>query len=148
MEVEAWIMWLVIAGAAAVIEIFTTGFFVMWFSVGAGAACVAALLGFNPAVQWGIFVVVSGVLILFSRQFAEKITKPQPPGIGADRYINKVGIVLEKIDNNKNVGLVRIGKDEWRADSDTGDVIPAGKTVKVVRISGAHLVVKIKEEVE
>jgi membrane protein implicated in regulation of membrane protease activity len=38
---------------------------------------------------------------------------------------------------------VRIGKDEWRADSDTDEVIPVGKTVEVIRVEGTHLVVKI-----
>ncbi|UCE23110.1 MAG: NfeD family protein, partial [Candidatus Aminicenantes bacterium] len=43
-------------------------------------------------------------------------------------------------------GSVRLKKEEWRADSETGEVIPAGKKVKVTRIDGTHLVVKTIEE--
>jgi membrane-bound ClpP family serine protease len=55
--------------------------------------------------------------------------------------------VLEEIDNDKNTGRVRLKKEEWRADSETGEVIPAGKKVKVTRMDGTHIVVKtLKEE--
>jgi len=57
-------------------------------------------------------------------------------------------VVLEEIDNIKNTGRVRIDKEEWRADSDTGEVIPVGKRVEVTRLDGTHLVVKTLEEGE
>jgi membrane protein implicated in regulation of membrane protease activity len=144
--VEIWQMWIAIAALFVVGEIFTAGFFLFWFGVGAAVAGALALLGFGPTVQWGSFVIVSGVLFAVSRRFAEKFTKDQPPGIGADRFINKSGVVLEEINNLKNTGRVRIGKDEWRADSDTGETIPAGGRVKVTRLDGTHLVVKVLEE--
>jgi membrane protein implicated in regulation of membrane protease activity len=101
------------------------------------------------AVGWQLaaFVVVSFVLFAISRSFAERFTKTQPPGIGADRFVHKKGVVIEEIDNVKNIGRVRIGKDQWRADSDTDEIIPVGKTVEITRVDGTHLVVKtIKEE--
>jgi membrane protein implicated in regulation of membrane protease activity len=57
-------------------------------------------------------------------------------------------VVIEEIDNIKNTGRVRIGRDEWRADSEDDKIIPTGKTVEVTRVDGTHLVVKPKEEVE
>ena len=56
--------------------------------------------------------------------------------------------MIEEIDNLKNTGRVRVGKDEWRADSETGEIIPEGKMVEVSRVDGTHLVVKVVKEGE
>ncbi len=143
MDIKIWWIWMAIAAFFVIAEIFTMGFFLLWFGVGALAAGILAILGLGMGWQLAAFVVVSFVLFAISRSFAERFTKKQPPGIGADRFINKKGVVIEEIDNIKNTGRVRIGKDEWRADSDTDEVIPVGKTVAVVSVEGTHLVVKI-----
>jgi membrane protein implicated in regulation of membrane protease activity len=93
-----------------------------------------------------VFAVVSLVLFASSRRFAERFSKKQPPGIGADRFIGKKGIVLEDVNNVENVGRVRLDKEEWRADSETGAIIAAGTQVEVVRLDGTHLVVKTMEK--
>lgn len=137
-----------LAALFIIAEIFSMGFFILWFGIGAAVAGVLAILGFNAGWQWGSFVVVSGVLFAATRRLAERFTKKQPPGIGADRFIGKVGVVLEDIDNIKNTGRVRIDKDEWRADSDTDEIISTGKKVKVIGLDGTHLVVQTVKEGE
>jgi membrane protein implicated in regulation of membrane protease activity len=146
MDIKIWWIWMAIAAFFVIAEIFTMGFFLLWFGVGALVAGILAILGLGMGWQLGSFVIVSLILFAISRSFAEKFTKKQPPGIGADRFIHKKGVVIEKIDNIKNIGRVRIGKDEWRADSDTDEVIPVGKAVEVTRVEGTHLVVKIIKE--
>lgn len=148
MSANIWWLWMILAAFFVVAEIFTAGFFLLWFGVGAGVAGVMALLGLGLSWQLGAFVVVSGALFVVSRRFAEKFTKKQPPGIGADRFIGKEGLVLEEIDHIKNTGRVRLKKEEWRADAESGRVIPAGKLVEVVRMDGTHLVVKEIDEEE
>jgi membrane protein implicated in regulation of membrane protease activity len=148
MQIEIWWIWMIIAALFIVGEIFTQGFFILWFGVGAAAAGVLALLGLGIGWQLAAFVVISGVLFIVSRRFAERFSKKQPPGIGADRFIGLEGIVLEEIDNAKNSGRVRVQKDEWRADSETGEIIPVGKRVKVTRMDGTHLVVTVIREEE
>lgn len=148
MEFEIWWVWMALAALFIVGEIFTQGFFLFWFGVGAAVAGVLAILGLGFGWQLGAFVVVSGVLFAVSRRFAEKISKKQPPGIGADRFIGQEGIVLEEIDNVKNTGQVRVKKDAWRADSETGEIIPEGAQIIVTRLDGTHMVVKIKKEEE
>jgi membrane protein implicated in regulation of membrane protease activity len=146
MEFEIWWIWMAIAALFVVGEIFTQGFFLLWFGIGAAVAGVFAILGLGVGWQLGAFVVVSGVLFGVSRRFAEKVSKKQPPGIGADRFVGLEGIVLEEIDNVKNTGRVRVQKDEWRADSETGEAIAVGEQIIVTRLDGAHMVVKIKGE--
>jgi len=130
-----------LAAIFIVAEIFTAGFFILWFGVGAVVAGVMALLDLGAGWQWGAFVVVSGILLIISRRFAERFTKKQPPGIGADRFVGKTGVVLEEIDNEKDTGRVRMDKEEWRAETENGEVIPAGARVTVKRLDGVHLVV-------
>ena len=146
MGIQIWWIWLIIAAVFVVSEIFTAGFFLLWFGIGALLAGLAALAGLSSAWQWSIFVVVSLVLFMVSRRFAERFTKKQPPGIGADRFVGRRGIVLEEINNDQNVGRIRVEKDEWRADSETDEVIPVGTRIEVVRVQGAHAVVKTVEE--
>ena len=137
---------MVVAAVFILGEIFTAGFFLLWFGIGAAVAGLLAILDLHPGWQWGSFVVVSTVLFAATRRIAEKFTKKQPPGVGADRFVGKAGIVLEEVDNMKNTGRVRIDKDEWRADSEDDDVIPVNSKVKVVGLDGTHLVVRVVEE--
>lgn len=148
MTLGIWLVWMVIAAAFVIGEIFTLGFFLLWFGIGAAVAGIMAIFGLGGSWQWGAFAVVSGVLFVLSRRFAERFSKKQPPGIGADRFIDKKGVVLEEVDNIKNSGRIRMGKEEWRAESDTGAVIPVGKEVRVTKLVGTHVVIKTLKEGE
>jgi membrane protein implicated in regulation of membrane protease activity len=146
MVLKIWWLWMGLAAAFVVGEVFTAGFFLLWFGIGAAVAGVLAIAGLGARWQWGSFVVVSGVLFAVSRRFAERFTRKQPPGIGADRFIGKRGVVLDGIDNVADTGRVRLDKEEWRAASESGEVIPAGDVVEVTRLDGTHLVVKHVKE--
>ena len=143
MEFQIWWLWFGLAAVFIIGEIFTEAFFLLWFGIGAAISGVLAMLGVGPAWQWAVFVVVSGVLLAVSRRFADRFTRKQPPGIGADRLIGRKGVVLEDIDNLRNVGKVRIDKEEWRAESEDETVISAGARIEVVRLDGTHAVVRV-----
>ena len=49
-----WI-WIAVAGAFVIGEMFTAGFFLLWFGVGAAVAGVLAIFGFAPVWQLGAF---------------------------------------------------------------------------------------------
>ena len=142
-----WLIWFIIAAFFIVAEIFTAGFFLFWFGIGAAVGGILALFGVGLVWQLIGFIGVSLILFLASRRFAERFSKKQPPGIGADRLIGRRGLVLEAIDNIENKGRVRIDKEEWRAESVDGTAIPEGARVEVVRLEGTHALVRtIKEE--
>lgn len=148
MNPDYWWVWMIFAAVFVVGEIFTAGFFLLVFGIGAAAAGVLALIGAGSMWQWIAFIVVSFVSFLASRRFAERVSDEQPPGIGADRFIGEQCVVLEAIDDDKNTGRVRMAKEEWRADSADGDVIPVDARVVVTAIQGTHLVVKPLREGE
>jgi membrane protein implicated in regulation of membrane protease activity len=142
MDTNYWWAWMVLAALFIIGEIATAGFFLMCFGVGAIIAGLGALLGANMIWQLVIFIVVSLILFLVSRKFADRVSKEQPPGIGADRFVGKECIVLEEIDNHKNTGRVRMDMEEWRAEGDGSESIPAGSRVVVTSLDGSHLVVR------
>ncbi len=147
MELSTWIMWMILAAIFLVAEMFTAGFFILWFGIGAAAAGLAALAGLGSALQLLVFIVVSLVLFALSRRIGSKLTKEQPPGIGADRFRGLEAVVTEEIDNFHNRGRVRVAGEEWRAESADGDIIPAETRVYVRDVSGTRLIVQpIKKE--
>lgn len=140
---DIWLGWMILGTILVIAEIFTAGFFLLWFGIGAFVAGIVALTGGSQILQLLSFAVVSGLLFAASRKIAERITKPPTPGIGANRFLGKRGVVLERIDNITNTGIVRIDQDEWRAYSENDNVIiPEGKLVEVIDVRGTHLVVR------
>ncbi|MBN1620207.1 NfeD family protein [candidate division WOR-3 bacterium] len=143
-----WItwVWLIFAAVFIVGEIFTAGFFLICFGIGAAAAGIVSMIDVHPLWQWAAFVILSALSFAFSRKFSEKITKKQPKGIGADRLIGLKGIVTEKIDPLENTGLVRIENEIWRANSEKEEIIEKDEEVEVLEIKGVHLIVKKTRE--
>src|SRR5258707_15687183 len=63
-----WIFWTILGAILIIAEVFTTGFVLLWFGIGALAAALAGLLGVNSiALQFLIFAIVSIALTTASR---------------------------------------------------------------------------------
>lgn len=136
-----WI-WLVLAAVLIVGEIFTMGFFLLWFGVGSALAAILALIGAPLWLQWVVFVASSGILLAVTRRFAQRVTRDTPSGIGPDRLIGKRARVTAPIDPQAGTGMVRVERDDWRATPEDDQSIPQGEYVRVVRIDGTHLIVR------
>lgn len=134
--------WLIAAMIFFLAEVFTTGFVLAAFGVGAIAASLLAFLGIGFQWQMAVFVVVSALSIFFSRRFAERITGPQPQGVGVDRVLGKQAVVLETIDPVHANGRVRVEREEWRAQSLNNEIIPVDSIVEVIRVEGTRLIVR------
>jgi len=134
-------VWLVVAIIFFIGEMFTEGFFLLWFGVGALVVAIGAFLGIaDDITQWAIFLVVSAALVLLTRPFARRITKKAPREVAVDALIGKRAKVIETIDPDTNKGRVRVKKDVWGADAD--EIIPEGEEVEVIRVEGTHVIVK------
>jgi membrane protein implicated in regulation of membrane protease activity len=142
MEFELWWIWIIIGVLLIIGEIFTAGFFLIWFGVAAIIAGIIAFFELSVVWQGVAFVIISAILLAGTRRLADRFTKKQPAGIGADRFIGKTGVVLEEIDNDKNTGRIRVEEDEWRADSLEGDIIPKSTKIQVMKLEGTHMIVK------
>jgi membrane protein implicated in regulation of membrane protease activity len=141
MDVWFWV-WAGLAAVLIVAEMFTAGFFMLPFGIGAAAAAGINFAGLAMGWQWAAFLAVSAVLLLGLRGFADRVTHEPPEKMGAARLIGKTGTVIEAVEPGDGAGRVRIEREEWRADSSTGEAIPVGAPVTVEKIVGTHLIVR------
>jgi inner membrane protein len=141
-NIAPWAIWLILSAALIVGEILTAGVFLIFFGIGAIPASIVAYFHGSPFWQLITFCIASGLLVGLARPLALKLTKDAPDGIGSNRMIGKTGIVLDAIDPKTGGGRVRVEREEWRAESETGETIPAETWIEVLRIEGARLVVK------
>jgi membrane protein implicated in regulation of membrane protease activity len=141
MDVWFWV-WAGLAAVLIIGEMFTAGFFLLPFGIGAAAAAGINFAGMSMGWQWVGFLAVSAVLLLGLRRFADQVTHEPPELVGIDRLIGKSGVVTEAIEPGDGTGRVRIEREEWRADSSAGHALAEGSRVVVERIEGTHLIVK------
>lgn len=140
-ETWRWI-WLVAAVVFAVGEMSAAGtFFLLPFAIGAAVASILAFLGVSVGVEWVAFVVVSVGCFLAFRPLAKRLDRDATSeGIGARRLVGQEAIVLEAIENDE-LGMIRVHREEWRAESADRTAIGAGSKVKVVEVRGTRCVV-------
>lgn len=134
--------WLILALFLFLAEIFTAGFVLAAFGVGALAGALAAFFGLTLPWQILTFIIVSVIAVIYSRRFAERVTGESSIKVGVDRVLGKKAIVLETIDPLEATGRVRIDREEWRAESSDGQVIPAESIVEVVGVEGTRVLVR------
>ena len=137
------VMWLVFLVVLLVIELITVGLTTIWLAGGALVAFILAAMGVNLWVQIIVFLIVSFVLIYFTRPLALKYLNPRQTRTNSDELIGEIVKVTERIDNRAAVGRALAKGMEWSARAVSDDlVIEAGKLVKVLRIEGVKLIVE------
>ena len=133
---ELWLIWLVIAVALGVVEIFTLtaalGVLGAAALVPAGLAALSVPLPIQ-LVMFGVAATLGTVLV---RPVALRhMRKPQLERFGVDALVGKRAYVLREVTDRD--GLVRIDGEEWTARAfNQFTVIPVGEAVDVMRISG------------
>lgn len=131
------LIWALLAVIFAIFELITTAFFLIWFAVGAIVAAILNYLGFDIYVQFIAFVIVSLVLILSTRKFADKITPEPSKKTTADRLIGKHGKIIRKLEDNNYI--VRVSGEEWSAK---GEDMNVDDNVEIVGIDSIKLIIK------
>ena len=101
----------------------------------------AALLGAGAWLQTGLFLVVSGALLLMLRPIVRRYLVPKITPTNVDSLVGSTGLVTEAIDNVTASGQVKLGAMEWTARSTTGENIPQGTLIRVDRIEGVKVYV-------
>jgi membrane protein implicated in regulation of membrane protease activity len=145
---QAWLIWLIIAAIFVAAEVFTPGFFLLWFGVGALAAAIMAILGVGSfAAQMLIFLVVSVALVIASRTIFDRfLNRPADTNqlrSGIETIIGQVGMVVESSRGALNEGAVRVYGSVWTAFPAEGErPLREGDSVTVERIEGNAIYVR------
>lgn len=113
----------------------------LWFAAGAVVAMFAALLGAGVWLQTGLFLAVSGALLLMLRPIVRRYLVPKITATNVDSLVGATGLVTDAIDNVTASGQVKLGAMEWTARSTTGENIPQGTLIRVDRIEGVKVYV-------
>ena len=142
-----WILWTILGVVLVIAEVFTPGFVLLWFGVGALAAALAAFLGAGVAAQFILFIAVSSALTALSRTiFVNYFSKEDGPSthrFGADSLPGQVGTVVTSSRGAMQEGAVKVFGSVWTAYPAEGeDPLEAGERVVVERLQGASIYVR------
>lgn len=132
--------WLILVIFLGIIELITVGLVSIWFVISGIVAMILSFFIDNFVIQFGVFVILGVVLMLFTRKTLEKYF-PKPIKTNLDRVVGLEGIVTEDI-RKDSVGEVKVDGKRWSAIAD--DEIKVGSIVKILHIDGVKL--KVEKE--
>ena len=143
-----WILWSILGAILIVAEIFTSGFVLFWFGIGALAAAFAGFIGIDSLViQFMIFATVSISLTAASRtiflNYFSRERTGQSLRSGVDALPGKIGTVVSSSRGALQEGAVKVFGSTWTAYPAQGEPpLEAGERVCVESVEGASIYVK------
>ena len=143
-----WIFWTVLGAILIVAEIFTSGFVLLWFGIGALAAALLGIIGIDSlALQFLVFAFVSTSLTAASRTIFLNYFSREKTGqslrSGVDALPGKIGTVVSSSRGALHEGAVKVFGSTWTAYPAPGEPpLEAGERVCVESIEGASIYVK------
>jgi membrane protein implicated in regulation of membrane protease activity len=146
-EEWAWVLWTVLGVILIIAEVFTPGFVLLWFGVGALAAALASFLGAGLAAQFILFITVSSALTALSRTIFVNYFASRDDGgglkSGAETLPGQVGTVVGSSQGALNEGAVKVFGSVWTAYPSEGEPpLEAGDRVVVESLRGASIYVR------
>lgn len=147
-----WILWCILGLVLIVAEVFSAGFVLLWFGIGALAAAFAGLVGIDSlALQFLIFALVSVGLTAASRTIFVNYFSRETTGdslrTGVDSLPGKVGTVVSSSRGALQEGAVKVFGSTWTAYPAEGETaLEAGERVRVESVEGASIYVRRIDE--
>jgi len=135
------VVWAIVLIIAVIVEIFTMQLVSIWFAVGALGSLISSFF-VGTFTQCVVFVLVSLVLLIFTRPILNKIVVKNPQPTNHELDIGKTAIVIEAINKAEQTGRVSLNGVNWNAQSDDNSIIEKGSTVIVEEVEGTKLLVK------
>jgi membrane protein implicated in regulation of membrane protease activity len=152
MENLFWILWCILGAVLIVAEVFTSGFVLLWFGIGALAAALAGIVGVdNLGIQFLIFAAVSVGLTAASRTIFVNYFSREKTGdslrSGVDGLPGKIGTVVSSSRGAMQEGAVKVFGSTWTAYPAQGEsALEAGERVRVESIEGSSIYVRRVDE--
>ena len=144
---EMTILWIIVLIAAIGIEAATMGLTTIWFAGGALVAICIERLNGGIYLQVIAFLVVSLVVMYFTRPLAVKYFNKERQKTNADGLLGKQAVVTGRIHNLEGVGKAVVSGQEWSARSlEDAQIFEEGEIVKIVKIVGVKLIVESVKE--
>lgn len=138
-------MWLSLIVIFFLVEATTYNLTTIWFAIASVVGFVLNAFGIDIWIQVIASLVVSVLLIIYTKPFAQKKLKVKNEATNSDMVIGKTGIVVSKITSDKFAGEVNVRGKIWSAVSKDGDDILENEKVKILSIDGVKLIVEREE---
>ena len=139
---EYWQLLLITGIIFIIIEMFTPVMFFLNLALACFLTALVALFIFDWNILVPVFVVFSVIFLLFLRPLLIGVrNKDQKTGV-EEKYIGKIAKVTDTITSTS--GVISIYNERWEARSNTGEEIPEGSEVKIVR--NESLVLYVEKE--
>ncbi|MEO6333612.1 MAG: NfeD family protein [Pyrinomonadaceae bacterium] len=146
MEQLSWIFWLVLGVALIIAEVFTLGFVLFWFGLGAIAAALVGLAGGNFLLQFLAFAIVSVGLTAMSRPIFGKYLSHRDEDVvkmGVDSLPGQIGTVTITSKGALKECAVKVYGSTWTAFPIDGDtLLTEGEKVEVISVKGSSIYVR------
>lgn len=138
-----WWMWMALGFVLLVLELATpSGFFIMFFGLGALTAGVLASVGLAESglARWLIFTVASvGYLLVFRSTLQKRFQAPPP--VDVDSLVGVLAVPQETLEPG-GVGRVEVRGSMWSARNLGAAVLNPGQRCLVVSVDGLLLGVR------
>ena len=125
----------------AIIEAVTFGLVTIWFAISALIMVFVSFLPIALVYQVIIFLVISTVLLIFTRPLALKKFKPGIVKTNVDSLVGMHALVTRQI-TEFDRGEVKLNGQIWSARSQEGLTIKEGTKCEVLRIEGVQAIVR------
>ena len=135
--------WLAMAIIFTLIEVFTAGLTTIWFAIGSIPMIFLSFLPIPFLYQVLIMLVISIVLLIFTRPFFVKKLNANKEKTNVDALLGKIALVTKKITKFEK-GEVKIDGKIWTAKSVSEEDLEEGTECLLQSIEGVTAIVSKK----
>jgi membrane protein implicated in regulation of membrane protease activity len=135
-----WI-WAALVIILTLIEIFTYGLYTVWFAIAAFIMVFLSMLKIPLPIQLLIFLVISALLLFFTRPLAVKKLKIGKVKTNVDSLVGMHALVIKPISEFER-GEVKVNGQIWTAEAEDNAAISNGVKCEVIRIEGVRAIVR------
>ena len=138
------ITWIIVAIVVIAIDIVTSSFIFMWFSIGALVAIILSLLGVSITWQIIAFLVVGVATVSIGYPWAKKKFKADVNHVKTMEQ-NYIGMVMTAEEDMGETSKIKVSGIYWTAYN-KGKIIKKGEQYTIIGIEGNKLIVNLKED--
>ena len=142
------IYWLLLFILLLVIEVLTMGLTTIWFAGGALEAFLVSLVAGNILeLEVAVFIIVSVILLIFTRPLAMRYLNRKTTLTNADSVVGSIVRVTEPVNNILDQGAAQADGKVWTARGASDDLLfEEGELAVVQEIRGVKLILQKKKE--
>lgn len=136
------LLWIIIMVVLLAIEALTMNLTTIWLAVGALVAFFFTLAGAGGVMQFGVFVVVSTIMVVFTRPIVKKYVSGHYQKTNSDSLVGRTARIIEPVNNKLETGTAFLDGKEWSVRTENDNVtLNEGEIVTVREIKGVKLIV-------